>query len=341
MAQHFLLTADSRTLSLKQIFRLTDNEAFEMIKSLRWEGGKPVCPHCGHEEKHYWISTRKRWKCSDCHRQFSVTSGTIFAYHKLPIQDYLAAIAIFSNGSKGYSALQLSRDLDVQYKTAFVLAHKIREAIGNFQDDSALDGEVEVDGSYFGGYIKPANKKEDRVDRRKAENQNGKRRCVIAFRKKSEDGEGADRTICHVIDTENQEEITEMAIDAVDPEALIHADQHSGYDALESYFETTRVNHNLQYSDYVTGGCINQCESFFSRMARCHIGQHHHIDPKYLINYATEMAFREDTRRDSNGAIFQNILGRAMKSPVSPEWCGYWQGNHRTDDGMYQSVAVA
>ena len=67
--------------------------------------------------------------------QFSVTSGTIFASRKLPIRDYLLAIAIFVNGAKGHSALQLSRDLDCQYKTAFVLAHKLREAMAADMSD--------------------------------------------------------------------------------------------------------------------------------------------------------------------------------------------------------------
>jgi transposase-like protein len=77
----------------------------------------------------YAYTTRRIWKCKACNHQFSVTSGTIFASRKLPIRDYLAAIAIFVNAVKGISALQLGRDLDVQYKTAFVLAHKLREAI--------------------------------------------------------------------------------------------------------------------------------------------------------------------------------------------------------------------
>ena len=62
--------------------------------------------------------------------QFSVTSGTTFHGRKLSIRDYLMAIAIFANAAKGTSALQLGRDLDVSYKTAFVLAHKLREAMG-------------------------------------------------------------------------------------------------------------------------------------------------------------------------------------------------------------------
>src|SRR6185369_15632642 len=115
---------------------------------------------------------------------FSVTSGTIFASHKLPIRDYLLAIAIFVNGAKGHSALQLSRDLDCQYKTAFVLAHKLREAMAAESEGRTVSGSVEIDGAYFGGYIKPANHKENRVDRRRLLNQNGKRRCVVIMRER-------------------------------------------------------------------------------------------------------------------------------------------------------------
>ena len=97
-----------------------------------------------------------------CRYQFSVTARTIFADRKRPIRDYLLAIAIFVNGAKGHSALQLSRDLDCQYKTAFVLAHKLREAMGSEvhnPDQPELSGTVEIDGAYFGGNVKPANRK--------------------------------------------------------------------------------------------------------------------------------------------------------------------------------------
>lgn len=83
---------------------------------------------------------------------FSVTSGTIFAFHKQPLKDYLIAIAIFTNAVKCISALQLARDLDVQYKTAFVLAHKIRESLMEHRDESALTGEIHVDGAYVNGH---------------------------------------------------------------------------------------------------------------------------------------------------------------------------------------------
>jgi len=85
----------------------------------------------------------------------------------MAVRDILAAIAVFINGAKGYSALQLSRDLSVDYKTAFVLLHKVREAIEAAREAGALKGDVEVDGAYFGGYVKPANESADRKDRRK------------------------------------------------------------------------------------------------------------------------------------------------------------------------------
>src|ERR1700736_5451110 len=97
------------------------------------------------------------------------------ASRKRPLRDYLLAIAIFVNGAKGHSALQLSRDLDCQYKTAFVLAHKLREAMGATLAGPEMTGTVEADGAYFGGHSKPENKKEDRADRRLAEEQTGKR----------------------------------------------------------------------------------------------------------------------------------------------------------------------
>jgi transposase-like protein len=328
MAQHFLLNAAARTLSLKAIFRMSEDEAFETFKALRWPDGV-ACPFCDHNGKMYFTASRRVWQCGSCRRQFRVTTETIFAHHKLPLREYLAAIALFTNGAKGYSALQMSRDLDVQYKTAYVLCHKIREAIGNHVDQSPMTGEVEVDASYFGGYVKPANQKYNRVDRRLAENQNGQRRAVLAFRQRDTENGGASRTRVLVVRSENPTDAKRLALLTVSPDAVVSADEHRSYNGLGETFTMMRVNHSEEYSNPKTGANINQCESFFSRMERCHMGQHHHMAPKYLDTYATEMAFREDTCRWTNGAIFNEMGKRAMNSGVSPDWCGYWQGNHR------------
>jgi ISXO2-like transposase domain len=110
-----------------------------------------------------------------------------FASHKLPLKGYLAAIAVFCNEVKGKSALAHSRDLDLSYKSAFVLLHKLREAMAEEMKGRVVGGEskeAEVDGGYFGGYVKPAKQKEHRRDRRYARNQNGKGKVVVIVRER-------------------------------------------------------------------------------------------------------------------------------------------------------------
>ena len=136
MAQHFLLSTAARSLSLATVARMSEEEAWQAFKLIRWSDtqGEPVCPRCGCLDS-YAYKTRKLFRCKGCSHQFTVTSGTIFASRKMPVRDYLLAIAIFVNGAKGHSALQLSRDLDCQYKSAFVLAHKLREAVAAGTDE--------------------------------------------------------------------------------------------------------------------------------------------------------------------------------------------------------------
>jgi transposase-like protein len=159
VAQHFLLSATARSVSLRSVYIMGEERAYETFCKLRWleTEGEPVCPRCGCLNA-YRVSTRRKFKCASCHHQFSVTSGTIFASRKLSFADLLGAIVIFANAVKGISALQLSRDLHCQYKTAFVLAHKIREAMAVETKGLKLTGEVEIDGAYFGGHVRPANK---------------------------------------------------------------------------------------------------------------------------------------------------------------------------------------
>ena len=187
MSQHFLLSAAARTLSLSSILRMTDDEARDTFKRIRWAAndGEPFCPHCGCLTVYALGEIPPRWKCSGCRRKFSLTSGTLFHSRKLPVRDYLAIIALFVNGVKGTSALQISRDLNINPKSAFVLLHKLREAMGSQihnPDEPELSGTVEVDGAYFGGHVKPQNRKADRADRRLAEEQTGKRQVVVVAR---------------------------------------------------------------------------------------------------------------------------------------------------------------
>jgi transposase-like protein len=313
---HFLLSAAARTLSLAKVMRTSKDEAFEAFRMIRWASteGDAVCPRCGCCEA-YTFKARRIFKCRGCAHQFSVTSGTIFASRKMDLRDILAAIAIFVNEAKGHSALQLSRDLDCQYKTAFVLSHKIREALAAEQAASEIGGEVEVDGAYFGGYVKPANRREDRVDRRRKVYQTGKRQVVIVARER--DGE----TLTHVATTEAAG--VPFVLATVKDGSTVHADEASHWDDVERRFLTKRINHSVEYSS--SEACTNMAESFFSRLRRAEIGTHHHIAGPYLAAYAQEMAWREDNRRISNGEQFLLATSSALAHPVSRQWKGYWQ----------------
>lgn len=314
MAQHFLLSAAARTLSLGQIYKAGEKGAYETFKRLRWQDGEPVCPECGCVEC-YEIKTRRKFKCSACYRQFSVTSGTIFASRKMAFVDLLAAICIFVNAVKGLSALQLSRDLDCQYKTAFVLAHKLREALAAEVAEHTLEGEVEIDGAYFGGHIRPANLAEDRVDRRLAEHQTGTRRVVVALRQRR----GRTRTFVATHEAEG----VEIAAQVVSRKSVVFADEAGHWDRLHQAWIVGRINHREAYS--ADGANTNQVESFFSRLRRMVTGQHHGVSPKYLHQYSAHAAWLEDHRRSDNGANARRVVANAMAHPVSRVWAGYWQ----------------
>ncbi len=113
---------------------MTDEEAASYVtRSSTGHDGKPVCPHCECPTVYECRrpSGSLRFRCKACRKDFSITpAARYFAFPQMPLRNYLAATAIFCNEVKGKSALALSRDLDVQYKTAFVLAHKLREAYG-------------------------------------------------------------------------------------------------------------------------------------------------------------------------------------------------------------------
>jgi len=317
MAQHFLLSAASRSLSLRSIYKGGEAKAYETFCQMRWPetDGEAICPRCGCCEA-YSITTRRKFKCKACYHQFSVTSGTIFASRKMDFVDLLAAICLIVNASKGVSMVQLSRDLDCQYKTAFVLAHKLREAMAlEIQSGEVLEGHVEIDGAYFGGHIRPANEKADRKDRRLKRHQTGKRRVVVALRER--DG----RTLPFVAMSET--EGVELANENVSRMATMSADEASHWDLLHDGWQVDRVNHSEVYSDH--GKHTNMVESYFSRLRRMVGGQHHHVSPQYLHQYANHAAWLEDNRRTDNGTLAQIMVSNAMGSPVSRGWKGYWQ----------------
>lgn len=310
--------------------RMSEDQAYAEFKAIRWAatGGKPVCPRCGCTEA-YQARTRKIFKCQYCTYQFSVTSGTIFASRKLPVRDLLAAIALFVNGAKGKSSMQISRELDVTVKTAFVLCHKLREAMDGQEDKSPLTGSVEIDGAFYGGYMKPKNRREQRVDRRSFKNE--KQKAVVVMRERK------GRILTLVAKDENQAAPAVQAMLAT--EAILYTDEAPAWSRFDLTHDRKVIIHKKAYADGPIS--TNLAESFHSRMRRSEIGVHHHFAGPYLGAYAAEMAWRESNRRMSNGDQYFALISAVASHPVSRQWKGYWQRRKEKEpESIPQSVAA-
>ncbi len=322
MAQHFLLSRQAKSLTLASVFRMTDTMAETMMKRIRWadNDGNPVCPHCGSIDAYDCRrpSGAPRFRCKDCGVDFSITSGTLFASHKMPLRSYLAAIAIFVNEVKGKSMLAMSRDLGLSYKTAFVICHKLREAMAEEMKGRQIGDdrpEAEVDGAYFGGHIRPANKAEDRIDRRLAKHQTGKRKVVVVIRERG--GE----TLPGVFKSESA--ALAWVKHRVVKGTVLHADEAPSWNDLHARYEMKRIDHQQAYS--LDGACTNWAESYFARLRRGEMGHHHHISGPYLLRFAQEAAWREDNRRTPNGDQVKRVVDLALGRKASVDFTGYWQ----------------
>ena len=138
-------------ISLKQFLELygTEQQCFDALFKWRWPDGFQ-CPHCGHD-KSCQLTVRQLRQCNRCHRQTSITAGTIFDSTKLPLTLWFQAIFLLTQSKKGVSAMQLSRDLGVSYNAAWRMKHKLMQVMVERDREHQLEGLVQLDDAYLGG----------------------------------------------------------------------------------------------------------------------------------------------------------------------------------------------
>lgn len=223
-------------------------------------------------------------------------------------------LAQLAKPAKGVSAIWLSHQLEVTYKTAFVWYHKVREAITCEQHTGRLRGQVEIDGAYFGGYVRPKNHRPQQVDRRRLAHRSSKRQCVVVMRERH----GRSRAfVC------SESEAAALVPEIVEPGSAIFTDEGSQYNRIAARYALKMVNHSERYAD--GDASTNWAESYFARLRRAELGTHHHIAGRYLRSYANESCWREDRRRCDNQQKFDELLRITSHHPVSRQWKGYWQ----------------
>ena len=275
-----------------------EDKAREYVENLRWANGT-VCPHCEGKEC-YRITpkagskTRKGlWKCKSCRKQFTVTVGTIFADSHIPLSTWVIAIHLMCASKKGISAHQLHRMLEITYKSAWFMCHRIRHAMSQETLEVKLTGTVECDETYVGGKAKNMHKseREKKIQGRGAVN----KAPVVSLVER----EGRVRST-HVASVSG-DNLKAVLLKNVEKEANIVTDEFTSYQGLDKEFASHKtVNHKI--GQYVDGSVYtNTVESYFATLKRGIIGVFHHVSPQHLHRYLSEFDFRYNLRKSKDG----------------------------------------
>ncbi len=272
----------ARTVNLKQLLThfSTEDRCIEWLEQARWNG-QPVCVHCGGTENITpYPSKRFTYWHKNCRKEFTVKTGSVMHSSKTSTQNWIIAIYAVLTGRKGVSAMQLSKELGVQYRTAWYLLHRIREAFAS--GEFKLENVVEVDETYIGG--KEKNKHQSQKPK-KLRGTAGKQ-AVLGMRQrggktKAKPVAGTDRgTLWNEIDRN------------IEKGSTLYTDDHGAYRGLGlSDYEHKVVNHSAK--QYVDGlAHTNGIESVWSVLKRSIHGTWHHVSVKHLQRYINEASFR-------------------------------------------------
>ncbi|PZU76293.1 MAG: IS1595 family transposase [Brevundimonas sp.] len=285
-----------------------EEAAFRFVEGLIWSN-EPVCPKCGGVDRISAIKAnpekRVRYglkKCGQCKSQFTVRMGTIFEESKLPLHKWLQAIYLMCSSKKGISAKQLERTLEVTYKTAWFLAHRIREAMrsGELAPFGQDGGAVEVDETYIG---REPGKPVKRAFHHKMK--------VLSLVDRST---GQVRSV--VVDNIRPATIAPIVLDNLHREARLMTDEAGHYLAVGHQFAEHGVVRHGQ-DEYVSTDDrtihTNTIEGYFSIFKRGMKGVYQHCSKKHLHRYLAEFDFRYSNR----SALGCEDQERAMRAVVS------------------------
>lgn len=283
--------AEKLTVSTYEFFeRFPDSEAARLhIEEKRW-GGKPVCPHCGENER---VQTRKRtgyFRCLACKTDFTVRTGTVFERSHIPLHKWLYAIYLLVTARKGISSLQLSKEIGITQKSAWFMLQRLRAACGNDHDDDDnqsggtgggfLRGIVEADETYVGG------KESNKHERRKLKAGRGTigKTAIIGFR------ERGGRMKAMVLKSTAATSIRDAVRAVVGESSVLCTDEHASYKGMVEY-DHKPVNHSAKV--YVDGMAhTNSIESVWAVLKRGFYGIYHSFSVKHLQRYVEEFSFR-------------------------------------------------
>jgi transposase-like protein len=276
-----------------------DDAARRMIERVRWPNG-PVCHHCGETERRYPTKREGRFRCGnpDCRQDYTVTTGSVMESSHIKLHKWLLAFYLMSSSKKGVSAHQLHRSLGITYKSAWFLAHRVREAMaaGGLAEPMGGAGQVvEVDEAYYG-----------RVDTPRPRN-----KYLPPPTKRGRSGPGQKRAIVSLVEhggrvrsfhpaVADGASVAKIVRENVAKESRLQTDESKLYTSIGRTFAAHEtVNHGAKEyargkgADLVT---TNSVEGFFGIFKRGMVGVYQHCAEKHLHRYLAEYDFRYNYR---------------------------------------------
>ena len=279
----------------------TDAKAEAWFIRNRWPEGI-CCPKCGSMNVQAGCQHAMPYRCREkaCGRpRFSTKTGTVMEGSKLGYQTWLVAMFLLTTNLKSVASMKLHRDLDITQKSAWFLAHRLRDALSQGDGASKLfGGPVEVDETYVGGKRKnmPKHKREELTGRGAV----GKTAVVGAKDRET------NNVAATVVESTDADTLQGFVKDNADPEATVYTDDATAYETLP--FDHDTVKHSLQ--EYVRGDVhTNGIESLWSMLKRAHKGTFHKFSPKHLDRYVQEFAGRHNVRQQDTDKQMASMRG--------------------------------
>ena len=260
--------------------------AREHLEALRWANGR-FCPHCG-ETKHTSIVRGKKHRpglyyCNGCKKQFTITVGTLFERSHIPLNKWMFAFHMMASSKKGISAHQLHRMLGITYKSAWFMAHRIREAMRPADGEGSIGGDnkvVEADETFIGGKAK-----------NRAYRKPPKKEAVFSL------VERAGQVRSFHVPCVTAKTLRPILVEHASRKSYLMTDEANVYVNVGTEFGGHgTVNHSA--NEYVRGGFwhTNTVENYFSILKRGINGVYHHVSQKHLKRYLAEFDFRYNER---------------------------------------------
>jgi transposase-like protein len=270
----------------------TEDQARDYFEAMRWPEG-PACVHCGSVNVYRLGGTSQRpglFECRDCKGNFTVTVGTVMEDSHLKLSLWAKAFHLIASSKKGMSALQLQRNLGIgSYRSAWFLAHRIREAMKAEPVKGLLKGQVQADECYIGGKYRVGSGED-----RKSQYKN--KTPVVAL------VETNGKVRSQPVERVNAATLRKALRECVDPSAQIVTDDHSAYPLATAIFAGGHETVNHSEKEYsrkrvnekgeVETITTNTAESYFSLLKRGVYGTFHHVSKKHLHRYCAEFDLR-------------------------------------------------